>query len=57
MVVLPAPLGPTSAVMVPGSTTKERSCRTSVLATFSSYETASSDASETSSAPGYEKTT
>ena len=52
MVVLPAPDGPTSATMWPGSTVKETSWRTSLRWPASSTATDSSEASETSSALG-----
>ena len=42
---------------MPGSATKLMSCSTAVRGVSSSRATASSDASETSSAPGYEKST
>ena len=52
MVVFPAPDGPTSATMWPGSTVKETSWRTSPRWPASSTATDSSEASETSSALG-----
>ena len=52
IVVLPAPEGPTSATICPGSTVNETSWRISLRAPDSSTATDSSDASETSSALG-----
>ena len=57
MVVLPAPLGPTSATSVPGSTVKETPCSTGPLPRRSPVAMLSSEARETSSAEGYENDT
>ena len=57
MVVFPAPDGPTRATMWPGSTVKETSWRTSLRWPASSTATDSSEASETSPALGYVKST
>ena len=57
MVVLPAPLGPTSATSVPGSTVKDTPRSTGPLPRRSPVAMLSSEASETSSAEGYENDT
>ena len=55
--VLPAPDGPTSAVMVPGLAVKVSPFRTTPLSTVSGFATDSSEESEISSAFGYAKET
>ena len=55
--VLPAPEGPTRATSWPGSAVKVTSKRTCWEAVVSSTATDSSEASETSSAAGYRKST
>src|SRR5680860_1163608 len=52
IVVLPAPEGPTRATSSPGAALRETSCSTSPPASRSTALTSSSDARETSSAPG-----
>src|SRR5579859_6826691 len=57
-VVFPAPDGPTSAVIVPGSTTNEIPCSTSADGSADSLEpSASSDAIDTAEEAGYRKRT
>src|SRR5471030_1334466 len=53
MVVLPAPDGPTSAVMVPGRTSNDTSKSTCWLGAWSRTATDSREASDTSLAVGY----
>ena len=55
--VLPAPDGPTSATSWPGSATNETSWSTCWLGRWSRTATASSEASDTSFAVGYAKST
>ena len=57
MVVFPAPDGPTIAVSEPAGAVKEIPFNTSPLSTVSALATDSSDASEISSAFGYENVT
>ena len=54
---MPAPDGPTKAVVVPGSTTKERLWSTWPEGTDSTFATDSRDANEISFGLGYEKST